>query len=330
MGKSLFDLVAGLINGTLEKSPEEKKIAPKKEKTDLQKRETTPERKETASKKTGTDPKKGKTAPKEKTAASKKAETAPEEKKVAPYRDGITTEDELLKNIVRVFHSVYKGRKSKVEENRFTLWVADNAKYEIAKGQDFTDGLVTKLADEGYGQTVWNSVRLEMPAPDHTFTAVADRIFLQIETKETPRPAVQRAKVTAIPGKGSLVKEECLLDSQERKRYNIGVGVIPDMQGKGFRENQIAIDDNADSPQYANNRYASRAHAFIGFSDKYGFYLQVEPGGSRVYAGRTQIFREDKAPLEVENTELPVPLLSGDIIMLGKAVALRFENIDNQ
>lgn len=244
-------------------------------------------------------------------------------------KDGIDTEENLLNAIVQVFNKVYKGKKIDLTNKIFTLWVADQLIYDNVEKQDFFEQLTTRLDDEGYMQTVWNKVRLERPPQDNMFTKVTEHIFLQMESIEVQKPAAREAKITVVPGKGSLLQEAYLLNSEECKHYNIGVGILPDMRGKGSRENHIAIDDNVDSSQYEHNKYVSRAHAHIGFSDKYGFFLQVEAGGSRVYSGRTQILRKDKAPIEVENLELPIPLENGDLIVLSKAVVLRYEEVSN-
>ena len=245
-------------------------------------------------------------------------------------KDGIDTEEILLSAIVQVFHKGYKGKRNTFDEKTFTLWIADQLLHDIIAKPEFQEQLKTRLDDEGYRETSWNSVRLETPPGDHMFTCIVERVFLQMEAKDAIKPSARKAKIAVVPGKGSLLQEMYLLDSGERRRYNIGVGMLPDMQGKSIRENHIAISDDVNSPQYENNKYVSRAHAHIGYSDKYGFYLQVETGGSRVYSGRTQIIRGDNALIEVENLELPIPLMNGDYIVLSKAVTLRFEEIANQ
>lgn len=257
----------------------------------------------------------------------------PEENNVLD-KTGIDTEenvqDKILKAFLSLFNSAYKGRKSDMGDKIFTLWITDQLLFEVINKSDFQDKLITRLDEEGYRNTIWNSVRFENPPQGHLFTAIiADKVFLQIETQEFVKPTISKARITVIPSKGSLLQEEYLLNSEERQRYNIGVGIFPDMQGKGVRENHIAIDDNINSLQYENNKYVSSAHAHIGFSHKYGgFYLQVELGGSRPFSNnRTQIFRGDKDPIEVENTVLPESLQNGDFIVLGKSVTLRFEEV---
>ena len=259
--------------------------------------------------------------------AEEKTSSQPQTSNNIKGENSIDTEEMLFDAIVKVFDSVYKGKKDRTNGKVFTLWVADNLLFDMVSRPDFSNQLITLLADEGY-QTNWNAVKLEIPLQNHTFTFVTDRVFLQVESKETIKPVAKKAKVMGVQGKGSLLQDVYLLNSEERQRYNIGVGAMPDMQGKGVRENYIAIDDNAYLSQYDNNKYVSRAHAYIGFSNDCGFYLQVEAGGSRVHSGsRTRIFRGDEAPIELENLELPEPLKHGDLIELSKSVVLRFEEI---
>ena len=240
-------------------------------------------------------------------------------------KNSIDTEYKLITAIEKLFDSIYKGGKKETQGKIFTLWLTDNFLFEMVKGQNFQDELITKLDNGGY-HTVWSAVKLKTPPRKHVFTVVSDNVFLQIEDQKAIKPAAKKARITIVEGKGSLLKEVYLLNSEDRKRYNIGVGTLPNIKGNGFRENHIAIDDNTTSSQYENNKYVSRAHAYIIFSEKDGFCLQVETGGSRVHGGRTRIFRSEKT-IEVDNVENYEPLQHNDIIELGKSVCLRFEEI---
>ena len=240
-------------------------------------------------------------------------------------KNAIGTEEKFLDAIVKVFDCAYKGKKGEVNNKIFTLWVADDLLFDRVGREEFSDQLVAQLANDGY-QTVWRDMRLESPPQNHTFTLVSDRVFLQMEVASAVKPAVKKAKISVIQGKGSLEQETYLLHSEERKKYNIGVGQFPTIKNNGFRENHIVIDENKTSPQYENNKYVSRAHAYIVFSETDGFCLQVEVGGCRTYGGRTRIFRNEKT-IEVDNLENYEPLQHDDIIELGKSVFLRFEEV---
>ena len=139
----------------------------------------------------------------------------------------------------------------------------------------------------------------------------------------------RKATISLLGRNGSLLKDIYVLSSDElqrqhRRYYNIGRGEYPDVDGGGYRQNHIAIDDVNNQEK---NQYVSRSHARIGFSEIIGFFLQVEWGGSRLAGNRTRVFRGDKK-IEVENVEVKVPLQDGDIIELGKSVSLQFKEIE--
>ena len=247
----------------------------------------------------------------------------------------IDTEEKILNAILNIFNSVYKNRNKDIDNKIFTLWILDNLLSEMITKQEFSDHLITMLADEGYN-TEWNAVKLEKPPLDNTFTPIINGVLMQIEKKRVvatikDKPIRKKAKISVVNNKGALLRKVYTLDSEKQQRYNIGVGECPYNSGGSFRENHIAIDDNVDSPEYQNNKRVSRAHAYIGFCTINGFYLQVEVGGSKVHSGnRTRIFRENgNQIIELDNITLPVPLLDGDIIELGKAVCLRFKIINS-
>lgn len=137
--------------------------------------------------------------------------------------------------------------------------------------------------------------------------------------------------ISIFGGAGSLLQEQYLLSSDDMKKkmltsYNIGSGQFPRIP-TGYRENHIAIDDNPNSPMAEKNKYVSRMHAHIGFSEKFGFYLQVEKDGTRLMGKRTRIFRGEEK-IECDNPQAKIPLQTGDLIELGKAVVLRYMQID--
>ena len=153
--------------------------------------------------------------------------------------------------------------------------------------------------------------------------------YVQIkESRVATEQVANKATVSIFGDAGSLLQKQYILSSEEMKlkmlpAYNIGAGQYPAVPN-GYRENHIAIDDNPDSPMLAKNQYVSRMHAHKGFSDKFGFYLQVEPDGTRLMGKRTRIFRGEEK-IECDNPQIKVPLHNDDLIELGKAVVLRFE-----
>lgn len=239
---------------------------------------------------------------------------------------GVEVADTLKKQLVEVFKMRY--RAVDLADKRFTLWVGD-MQLDYLTRQDFQDQLQVCLGEEGFTSVVWHEAKLAIPPQHHDFKEIIPSVFLQEQCVE-PTVRHLRAVVTALPGRGSLIKEAYILDSAQCQHYNIGVGASPQLPMNAFRENHIAIDDDITSVQYENNKFVSRSHAHIGFSEELGFYLQVEAGGSRVHSGnRTQVFRKQQV-IEAENLAVPVVLQSGDIIVLGKTVALKFEELSNE
>ena len=84
------------------------------------------------------------------------------------------------------------------------------------------------------------------------------------------------------------------------------------------------LKDEKIAEEYHKNKFVSRAHAFISYSEEYGFLLNVEHGGSRMAKKRTHIYRGIEK-IELDNVLIPVPLHDGDYIVLSKNVHLLFK-----
>lgn len=160
------------------------------------------------------------------------------------------------------------------------------------------------------------------------------RVMMQVLENKPERIEVhKKASISIFGNSGSLLKDEYILSSDEMREvsvpvYNIGAGEFPQVP-TGYRQNHIAIDDNPNSPMVEKNKYVSRKHAHIGFSDEFGFYLQVEIDGTRLMGKRTRIFRGEKI-IEMDNPQAKEALQDGDLIELGKAVTLRYFEIKNK
>lgn len=188
--------------------------------------------------------------------------------------------------------------------------------------------------ESGY---MFEKVELKQGRPEKTKDARKvdvgmDSITIYLQEREEGsehKNLVKKACISIFENRGRLVQERYVLSSEAlekeyRKYYNIGRGEFPDMGESGHRQNHIAIDDKSD---LETNRFVSRTHARIGYSKTIGFYLQVEYGGSRLSGNRTRILRGEKK-IEVENTDVKEPLYDGDLIELGKAVVLKFVEIE--
>ncbi|MBQ8542663.1 MAG: hypothetical protein IJ436_04240 [Bacteroidaceae bacterium] len=235
----------------------------------------------------------------------------------------------LLERIVSVLKSNYAGIKVSMIEKSLTLCVNDALFYDSLMLSNFKEQLITTIIDE-LGLE-FGSVEIKDTKPvDSNWVEVMDNCFLLIETIRQ-KQMVHRAVISTVAGYGSILDGCLTLDSQEiqklpNSRYNIGVGRQPRMSDGSHRVNQIAIDDNPDSPEYNNNKYVSRAHAYISYSDKCGFMLCVELSGTRAAQKRTHIYRGANK-IELNNTLIPEQLHDGDYIVLSKYVHLLFKKV---
>lgn len=242
--------------------------------------------------------------------------------------NSISKKKGLLTAILSRLKENYIGQRISFDKKVLTIWVQDNLFYNSIVESDFKEELITSLNVElgfSFGTVEIKSGKVPEQA---ALTEVCPNVLLQISTVETEK-VIKTAKIYPVEGNGSTLEEMYVLDSQEiRKmpdaRYNIGIGKHPVMSDNSRRENHIAIDDDPLSPQFSKNRYVSRSHAYITFSEEYGFLLHVEFGGTRTAQKRTHIYRgSDK--IELNNILIPEPLKSGDYIVLSKYVHLLFQ-----
>jgi pSer/pThr/pTyr-binding forkhead associated (FHA) protein len=155
------------------------------------------------------------------------------------------------------------------------------------------------------------------------------QIAAPIQEVKTERVTICKATINAIAGRGSIIGECVCIDSEEIKtlpnqRYNIGIGKQPFMSDGTHRDNHIAIDDDQSSVEFDKNKYVSRAHAHISYSEEHGFMLQVEQGGTQLAQKRTHIYRGGEK-IALNNTLIPEPLQDGDYIVLSKNVHLLYK-----
>lgn len=256
--------------------------------------------------------------------AEAKAETKPTAK---PVED----KQSLAKLIVSLLTELIDESAMTIGKT-LVLWMdSDQLTYDSYSTEAYRTQILGALANEcGFN---FEKLECKNGIPDKGIKATpigkSGKVFLQIVAKqeEAPKAVCCKAKISIFGGKGSLLQEQYILSSEDikdKKVYNIGAGQFP--KECGYRENYIAIDDNPESPQVELNKYVSRTHAHIGFSDKFGFYLQVELEGSRLRGKRTRIIRGQNF-IECENPQAIEPLQTGDLIELGKAVVLRYEQI---
>lgn len=238
----------------------------------------------------------------------------------------VDKKDNLLNAVKNTIRANYAGSSQSLSDRLLTLWVEDNLFYDSLKSDKFQETLMTSIKDELGVE--FGAIEISTGImPGHSCTKIMDNCYLQIQSINNEK-TVLRAKILPVPGNGSIIGEQIVLDSHEiqqlaGKKYNIGVGRHPIMGNGGHRENHIAIDDNPESEGFDKNRYVSRAHAHISYSEQYGFLLYAEEGGTRVASKRTHIYRGGEK-IELDNVLIPEPLQDDDYIVLSKNVHLLF------
>lgn len=257
--------------------------------------------------------------------------TAKEEKK--PLANSVEIRVKIKKTTLALLDSLYLANSESCKTKHLIVWL-DTDRITFNSYSDFGKELENYwLVESGY---LFDRIELKQGKPENEQDARKvdvniDSVSVYIQEQEinpVNEHFVKRASISIFGNKGSMLKEEYelsseVLEKERRKYYNIGRGEYPGIEGGSYRQNHIVIDDKN---HLETNKYVSRAHARIGYSENVGFYLQVEMGGSRLSGNRTRIFRgEDK--IEVENIEVKEPLRDGDLIELGKAVVLKYNEI---
>lgn len=293
MGKSFFEFVAGLING----KKGEKPSAPASEPVTVQPGE----------------------AEQQDNTITEVREVEPKGKPIGA--NSIDIQDKVIDAVLKNVKKNFKGQKFNFEEKNLTLWTEDSMVNLLLDNSKFKNELAKKLYDEQgvkfSSVRVRNYSTVQRPGALEILTGICMTI-----DEEVSEDTVMRARVEVVPGSGSTVEQYYILEPG--KTYNIGVGRIASLDNGSVRRNDIAIDDNVESPQYDKNKYVSRNHAHISYSEKHGFMLYVDEGGLRRSGKRTSVARGEGDSVNIEDTLIPLPLKDGDVIVLSKAVRLLF------
>ena len=221
---------------------------------------------------------------------------------------------------------------------QLVVWLADNVSFHAYNTSEYINRIQEAIEDEC--GVVFGSVEFceGRPADELSCEKVGNsrKVFIEIKDKQPDvenvpdeAPVCIKASISIHNNHGSLLeREEYILSSDEMRNnailaYNIGVEQFPEGEQ---RENHIVIDGNLNSPMYNLNKYVSRSHAHIFYSEKYGFCLQADRGIPKNEKS-TCILRKGKS-IELRNTIGFEPLENGDIIVLSDAVRLLYVDCD--
>lgn len=252
----------------------------------------------------------------------------PGKKENVSCKNSINKKSKLTSALISTLKSNYSGQHVSFEKKALIIWINDNLFYNAIVESDFKEEIITSLNIElGYS---FGAVEFKQgKAPEELgLKEIIPNVSPQISNLNEIS-VIRTAKICPVEGKGSTIDAYYILDADEIKkmpnaRYNIGIGKHPKMSDNSYRDNYIAIDDNQLSPEFSKNRYVSRSHAYITFSEEYGFLLHVEYEGTRMAQKRTSIYRGSEN-IEMNNMLIPEPLKDGDYIVLSKNVHLLFK-----
>ena len=261
--------------------------------------------------------------------AEKPQETGKEKEKETTQ--ALEPKEELLKTILKTVSKFFE-EEDETAGKKLIVWL-DIDQLTFDEYAKFSKRILHALVIERGYKFEDVTIKIGKPAEALRCTQIHPngKEFIQITDNIRDNiNVVHKAIITISDGRGSLKQEKYEISSDDMKQqnigfYNIGAGECPAIKS-GYRQNHIAIDDDPNSATAELNKFVSRSHARIGYSDKFGFYLQAELDGTRQMGKRTRIFRNGKF-IEMDNPEVREPLINGDIIELGKAVCLKFIEI---
>lgn len=244
-----------------------------------------------------------------------------------PGQNSIEKKNNLVGAIIAKLQANYRGAHHSMGDKILSVSILDSILYDSVNSNDFKNLLEASISDE-LG-LVFNRIEIkDKPFVDLNMSELFSDVYIGIKPTQIHK-TIRKATILSVKNNGSTISTEYFLDSEEiaklpNCRYNIGAGKHPVLADNSYRENHIAIDDDPNSCEYAKNKYVSRSHANISYSEDLGFLLNVEYGGSRAAQKRTYIHRGNEK-IELNNTLVPVPLRNGDYIVLSKYVYLLFK-----
>ena len=294
MGKSFFEFIAGLING----SNDSKQVSPAKE--------------EVADGNVGCG-----------ADAQPAVVPAAGNRNSALGGNSIDSQEKVQVAVLRYLKGNFGGQRFRFEDRLLILWTQGGEVTVLLDNDSFRNELARRLYDEQ--RIKFREIRVT-PLQGNLGSDAQELlpgVYVTIGSYTTPG-AIVKARLETIPGYGSTL--EPFYQLEPGKSYNIGVGSMALLDNGALRRNDIAVDDNVRSQEYERNKYVSRNHAHIEYVNEH-FVLYVDKGGLRSAGKRTAVARgENTFPLE--DTLIPFPLEDGDMIVLSRAVRILFTKCD--
>ena len=242
--------------------------------------------------------------------------------------DAIGAESKVYTNLVNDLKPLYLGNNANSESSVLHIGLFNN---------DFVTAFSATIENGDFVSKVQSEIQIELGicfADIKVYTT--DEYFPQQRKNITgltncyyvilPR-AIQvltsKAELKVAHNRGKLLQDSYIITPMgDERKWNIGRG--ENIDGAYFRQNHIVFED--DSPNECN-KYVSREHAHIVFSDKSGFLLYVDSGGRKCVGNRTRIIRDNTHIDLGSNMNNPIQLCNGDNIEFGKHAILEFRMI---
>jgi len=235
---------------------------------------------------------------------------------------------ELQEEIIDAIVSYLKQFYGRDFSEAIVIWTTNQRNQVAVRSAGFKDALCLALENANLHEIAKAETVFEFqdPPENNNFHQASGGLFIEIRSRITiPTIAADcKARITAVPGFGSLSQKEYVLDPTQKTVFHIGRGEIS--RHEAYRINDIVIKpDESDFKQSEKNSNVSGAHADIIFKNN-SFRLRAMPRGCRSAGGSaTKIVHGDNLPVELEDTITLYPLQHGDLIELGKNVLLKFE-----
>lgn len=244
--------------------------------------------------------------------------------------DGISSIIDFYKDIVDCLKPLYSGNNKNAENSILHIGVFDTgfvSAYAITiKDGTFKSKLYEKISTElgiSFADIIVHTKDDMYPKDRSKIKGRKDCFYAVLPI--TVSVVSSEAQIEVLHNRGKLLKDVYVLSSTDKEQsWNIGRGKISQV-GRGYiRQNHIIFDDDSTNEC---NKYVSRNHAHIEYSEGVGFLLYVDEGGRRIVKNRTRVIR-GKEYMDLEsNTRVPIQLQDGDQIELGKNAILGFKII---
>ena len=247
---------------------------------------------------------------------------------VSPPQDAITAEWSVYTNVVNDLRPLYLGNSGNAESSVLHIGIFDG-NIASAFSTTITSGeFVAKLQSEIYKELGIHFVDIKVYTTEEHFplqktliTGCADCYYTVLS--KTEPVFTTKARLSIVHNRGKLLQDSYTISPVDNvKRWNIGRG--DNVEGTYFRQNHIVFEEESTNE---SNKYVSREHAHIEYSEGIGFLLFVDAGGRKSTGNRTRVFRDNNYLDLGSNMNVPIQLYDGDQIELGKHAILEFRMI---